>query len=153
MKQNLSNAGFTMIELLLTIVLMSLVFVFGAKGFDYSPAAVQHAMLKVASNLRYAQDRAIVTGKVHGFQTINNTTYQIYESVPGNLTVDPATMGPMQVDLNNSFKGVTFQGNYQVEFNSLGTPTMGIGVNIVMEKAGVTRTISVNGNTGTLNLP
>jgi len=145
--------GSLVLELSVLMVLLGLFSVSFLLSVNPSSAAVQTALLKVTHELRYAQNRAMVTALPHGFRTLSPTRYEIYEQSPGNPTLNPSTQGPMQVDLSGDFKGVTFSGTYQIEFDSLGRPTIGAGTLYSLKNESTERSFGVTTNTGMLVLP
>ncbi len=144
--------GFTVIELVMTLALMGIIAV-GALSIDFEGPSVHAATLKVMADIRYAQDRAMTTGTVHGFRTISTTQYEIYQTAPGTPITDPSTQSPMQINLDTEFTGVSFEDVYQIEFDTLGKPTQGGGQSVSLTSGQVTKTFSVSSNTGLLDLP
>ncbi len=147
------QSGFSAIELVMTMTLLSIFGIGMVSTMDLAPSSTQAAMLKVAEDIRYAQNRAMTTGTAHGFKTTSTTSYEIYQGSPGNPTTDPTTRTAMTVNFNNLFKGVSFQGSYQIQFDGMGKPTVGGGSSVVLQKGTSTRTFTVVANTGFINLP
>lgn len=145
--------GFTMLELVLILTLIGMVSVGLFNATTIQSIDVEPAALKVINDIRYAQDRAMITGRNHGFITNSTTQYTIYDSAPTTPATDPSTQSSMIVNLNPTYKDVAFQNSYQVEFNSLGAPVTGAGINIILSNGSVTKQFSVTNNTGLINLP
>lgn len=147
------SRGSTLFELSLLILLLGLFAVGVLLNFNHSPAVAQTAMFKVANDVRYAQNLAMITGVNHGFHTLSTTRYEIYKQSTGNPVKDPTTTGPMEVDLSTQFKKAGFQESYQVEFNSMGKPVLGGGNRITLTSDNVAKSFSITNNTGMLDLP
>ncbi|MBF0492397.1 MAG: prepilin-type N-terminal cleavage/methylation domain-containing protein [Deltaproteobacteria bacterium] len=148
-----NKRGFSLLELIFTISLISILGLSVVSSSNTSDPTVQSAMLKVVSDIRFAQDRAIITGVNHGFRTISATQYEIYQLTPGNPVNDPSTSAPMQISLYQDYKNVNFARNYQVEFNSYGQPVLGGGLAVNLSKDSSSRTFTVTNNTGLIILP
>ena len=149
----IGSAGFTMVELLLTSLLISIFTVGVVATWDLSQPSVQTSMLRVAQDMRYAQSRSMITGVPHGFRTLNGTQYEIYKGAPGNPASDPSTRMPMVVDLASRVPGTNFQGNYVVQFDQFGFPTLGGGSNVVLSHGNASRTLTVASTTGMIQEP
>ncbi len=147
-----THRGFTALEIILTMVLIGISSVALIQNWDSSQPATYSAVLQVGQDIRYAQSRAMVTGTAHGFRTLSNTQYEIYENAPGNPTEDPSTRDPMVKNLNDRFPGVQFQGTYQIQFDSLGSPTVGGGTAVSLTKGTANRSLTVANTTGMLQL-
>ena len=147
------HSGISLLELIFTLMLVSILGLSVISNSSTADPSVQSAMTKIVSDIRYAQDRAIITGITHGFRTISSNRYEIYQTTPGNPISDPSTSAPMQVNLDNDYKGVTFSGSYQVEFNNFGQPTTGGGSSVRLSKDTSSRTFTITQNTGLVQLP
>ncbi len=150
---NFSQKGFTILELVLIMSLIGIVSVGLFNATTIQTIDVEPATIKVINDIRFAQDRAMVTGRNHGFITNSTTQYTIYDSAPTTPATDPSTQASMIVNLSPTYKNVAFQNNYQIEFNSLGTPVVGSGTNISLSNGSITKQFSVTNNTGLINLP
>lgn len=148
-----NSLGFTLLELVLIVFLLSLTGVGVLISWDLSQPALHGATLKVVKDIRYAQSRAMVTGKMHGFRTLSNSQYEIYQESVGNPIKDPATGQNMQFNLSDAFGNVIFQGTYQVEFDLMGSPTLGGGSTMGLQFGALNKSFTVENNTGRLNLP
>ncbi len=138
--------GISLLELVFMMSLVSILGLSVISNSSTSDVGVQTALMKVVSNVRFAQDRAIVTGINHGFRTISSTQYEIYELNAGNPITDPSTSAPMLISLVNDFKNVSFGGSYQIEFNSFGQPIEGGGSTVTLNKDNSSRTFTVTNN-------
>lgn len=145
--------GFTMLELTLIMLLMGIMTIGAYTMFSPQDIRVDTATLKVIHDIRFAQDRAMITGRNHGFRNTSATQYEIYDSSAGNPTTDPSTQSSMVINLNSNYPNVQFQGNYQWEFNSLGSPVLGGGSSMTLSNGTDTKTFSLTNNTGLINLP
>lgn len=147
------QSGFTLVELFLVMMLMGLSTAALVTQLDFSETRVHTATLKVSKDIQFAQNRAMVTGVMHGFRTVTGTQYEIYEETPGNPVQDPSTGLNMLIDLTNTYGAVNFGDVYQVEFDGLGSPTLGGGAAVTLALGEVNRTFTVEDNTGHINLP
>ncbi len=145
--------GFTLLELVLIMTLLSMVSVGVYSTMTPQVVHVDSALLKVVHDIRFAQDRAMITGRNHGFRTITANQYEIYDTSPGNPTTDPSTQSAMTISLATNFPNVVFQTTYQLEFDSLGAPVTGGGTSVGLSNGTETKTFSLTNNTGLINLP
>ncbi|MCB1213992.1 MAG: prepilin-type N-terminal cleavage/methylation domain-containing protein [Deltaproteobacteria bacterium] len=146
------QAGITMIELILSMSLMGLVSVVAMNQWNFQRPAVYTSTLKVAQDIRYARHRAVLTGQAHGFRNISSTTYEVYEVSSGEAVRNPSTGQSMVIDLAEQFGQSTFQGNYQVEFDNIGSPTLGSGATISLASGDEMLSLSIEPDTGVVNL-
>jgi prepilin-type N-terminal cleavage/methylation domain-containing protein len=150
--QNFKNSsGFSLIELILTLCLLS--FAAMTVNFSLNQSAVSSdlAILKIIGDIRFAQQMALSTGNTYGFHTLTNHSYEIYVGSPGTYAVDPLTQGNFTIDLQTNFNGSTFgASNYQIQFDSTGTPTLGGGQSYTLTNGGSTQTFHVENATGVL---
>ncbi len=148
-------SGFTLLELVLMMSLIGIVSV-GVYS-NMTPHSmnmyVDAAVLKVVHDLRFAQDRAMITGRNHGFRSYSTTQYEIYDTSAGNPITDPSTQGSMVINLNSDYPNVAFAATYQVEFNSLGAPVIGGGGSVTLGNGTESKSFSLTSNTGLINLP
>ncbi len=145
--------GFTLLEIILTMSLLSIVSVGVYSTLTPQLVHVDLAMLKVVHDVRFAQDRAMVSGRNHGFRTITSTQYEIYDTSPGNPITDPSTQSAMTISLASNYPNVAFQGIYRLEFNLLGSPVMGGGSSVGLSNGTETKSFLLTNNTGLINLP
>jgi MSHA pilin protein MshC len=127
------SRGFTIIELLMVVVLISIVAVSVIPKFvDTSAISLQGGAAMVAADIRYTQELAMST---HSPKTITFATNDTF------YTVNSQTMNlPSRVSISN---GATFT------FNSLGEPTAGGGSSVqITTVGGSTKTIAVESYTG-----
>jgi len=126
--------GFTLIELVMVMVLLSIVSVVAYISLgSYKSHHLSAAAEKVAVDLRYAKNLALSSTKWHGvaFPVNPANTYNIYET---DGTTDDTNikslLDPSQdfiVNISDDFGGVTISnvdifGVRQVEFSPLGEP-------------------------------
>ena len=124
--------GFTIIELLMVVVLISILAVSIVPKFvDTSAISLQGGAAMVAADIRYTQELAMST---HTPKTITFTTNDTF------YTVNAQTMNlPSRVSISS---GATFT------FNSLGEPTTGGGSSVEIQAGSSTKTITVESYTG-----
>jgi prepilin-type N-terminal cleavage/methylation domain-containing protein len=126
------SKGFTLIELIMVIVLISILAVSVVPKFmDTSAISLVGAAAVVVADIRYTQELAMST---HAPKTITFTTNDTF------YTVVSQTMNlPSRVSISS---GATFT------FNSLGEPTTGGGSSVEIQAGSSTKTISVDSYTG-----
>ena len=124
--------GFTLIELIMVIVLISIISVSVMPKFlDTSAISLQGGAAMVRADIRYTQELAMST---HAPKTITFTTNDTF------YTVVSQTMNlPSRVSISS---GETFT------FNSLGEPTAGGGSSVEIQAGSSTKTITVESYTG-----
>jgi MSHA pilin protein MshC len=127
------SRGFTLVELIMVVVLISILAVSVVPKFvDTSAISLQGGAAMVLADIRYTQELAMST---HSPKTITFTTNDTF------YTVNSQTMSlPSRVSISN---GATFT------FNSLGEPTAGGGSSVqITTVGGSTKTITVESYTG-----
>ncbi len=127
-----SSQGFTIIELIMVVVLISILAVSVVPKFmDTSAISLQGGAALVVADIRYTQELAMST---HAPKTITFTTNDTF------YTVNSQTMNlPSRVSISS---GATFT------FNSLGEPTTGGGSSVEIQAGSSTKTITVENYTG-----
>jgi prepilin-type N-terminal cleavage/methylation domain-containing protein len=170
------ETGFTLIELVLTIIIVSILGAVVSIGLSgLSTARLDQAVNKVVSDLRYAQQLAISTQSRHGM-TVNSTSqYTIHRDPADTAILDPANLGSNLVVNFNTYQqgqlaGVVFTSatpyyataspcggtSTQIEFNSIGAPTdtngnlLACTSTIMLSYSGNTHAITIQQNTGKL---
>ncbi len=129
--------GFTIIELVMILTLIAILAAVAIPRFSsYGATKQRNAVLKIASDIRYAQNRATTTQMRHRMNFNTSTTYDIqfcngiYNTAACTcpawvLATDPYTRGSFQINLNNDFSGASIStpaaGSW-LEFDSLGRP-------------------------------
>ena len=127
-----STQGFTLVELILVVVLISVLSVsFLPKFFDTGSISVAGAAVMAAADIRYTQELAMGT---HASKSIVFTSGNTHYTV-GSQTVNL----PSKVSISS---GATFT------FNSLGEPTGGGGSSVTLSAGAETKTITVDSYTG-----
>jgi prepilin-type N-terminal cleavage/methylation domain-containing protein len=126
------SRGFTMVELIMVVVLISILAVsFVPKFLDTSAISLAGGAAMAAADIRYTQELAMGTNSV---KTIVFTTSNSY------YTVDSRNVDlPSKVTISS---GATFT------FNSLGEPTVGGGNSVTLSAGAETKTITVESYTG-----
>ncbi len=127
-----SSQGFTLVELIMVIVLISIIAVSVIPKFwDTSAFSLEGGAAMVVADIRYTQELAMST---HAPKTITFTTSDTF------YTVNSQTMKlPSRVSISS---GATFT------FNSLGEPTTGGGSSVEIQAGSSTKTITVESYTG-----
>jgi Tfp pilus assembly protein FimT len=143
-----NNRGFTVIELVLTGVIIALMTGVYLTFVDFTDTALDRATRRFESDLRYAQQIATAEEVNCGIITTGNNTYNVYRGNPGTLLLDPHTQQAMSVDFVASFDSVAFAGPYQVEFDILGRPVLGAGQQMTLSLNNQNRSVTVLTTTG-----
>lgn len=141
--------GFTLMELLLVMGMISVIaLLFVSYTGDVGNVAVDALTRKIQSDIRYAQQLATSSGVAHGVQFVQGGNYTVYVDNATTPALDPLTRMPMVEDMVN-FGDVQIVNNYQVEFDTLGKPTVGGGGNVeVLAGSGAWRRVYIIKNTG-----
>ncbi len=141
--------GFTMIELLLVISMLSVVaLLFISYSGDVGNVSVDALSRKIQSDIRYAQQLATTTGSTHGVVFNAGGNYVVYLGTESNPVEDPVDKQPM-VESGADFGDIGIANSYRVEFNKLGAPLVGGGGNVeVVADNGARRRVYVIENTG-----
>ena len=151
-------SGFTLIELIMVIVVLLIVAAFVApKITGVTGTRVNAAARNISADIRYAQQLAISTQTNHGviFNANPANTYSIYRGTTSTIITDSFTGAAYTVQLNTGdYSGVTINGGYTVEFDSLGSPITGGGSSVTVSAGGSApvRTIAVAANTGKVSI-
>jgi type II secretory pathway pseudopilin PulG len=172
-----SEEGFTLIELVLTLLVIIILGGAASIGLSgLSTARLDQAVNKVVGDLRYAQQLAISTQSRHGLTIGSASGYSLHidgAAAPlcdlETCIKDPTNLGQnFQVNFNTYQQGqlanVVFNpvapfcggaGN-TIEFNSLGAPTntngvvLGCDSSLTLSYSGNIHTITIEQNTGNL---
>ena len=126
------SRGFTLVEIIMVVVLISILAVSVVPKFvDTSAISLQGGAAMVRADIRYTQELAMST---HAPKTITFTTSDTF------YTVNSQTMNlPSRVSISS---GAAFT------FNSLGEPTTGGGSSVEIQAGSSTKTITVESYTG-----
>ena len=148
--------GFTLIELVMIITLLAILAAVAIPRFSGFGAIKQgNAVMKIASDIRYAQNRATTTQQRSRVSFVDATNYEVYFCATytqatctctsgWSFATDPYTRGNFQVNLNTDYSGVTIASTVSLlEFDSLGRPYNG-GVSCTAS-AGATVTVTYSG--------
>lgn len=139
--------GFTIIELVMVLILLAILAAVAIPRFSgYGGMKQGNAVLKIASDIRYAQNKATTTQKRSRVLFTGSTNYDIYSCATASQCPCASWILFSQVNLNNDYPGVTISsGVAEIEFNSLGRPD-GAGSCTALA-ADVTVTVSYSGET------
>lgn len=149
--------GFTFIELILVLVVMSILAIVAMpKGYDaMTTIPLETAAQRLKVDIRYAQSLATTTGESHGFRVTGETSYELYNADTGELVTSPHTQSAMQEEINDGtyLDGIVFSAtDYEVVFDSYGRPTTGGGTTIEISDNGVIRQIYISNTSGLVSL-
>jgi len=116
--------GFTLIELVMILTLLAILAAVAIPRFSgYGAIKQGNAVLKIASDIRYAQNRATTTQKRSKVSFTGPTIYDIYSCATASQCPCASWTLFSSVDLNSDYPGVTISSSVaDLEFNSLGRP-------------------------------
>ena len=145
--------GFSAAEVILTLALLGILAV---AAFYLLPSvgdvSLDAAAVQVRNDIEYAQQNAMTTGQTSGVAFTNNGSYTVYQGTTSTPLSSPLTRSNMVITLSSSYPGVAISGNYTVEFDSMGKPTIGGAGSVNLVLGGHTKTITVTANTGRVTL-
>jgi prepilin-type N-terminal cleavage/methylation domain-containing protein len=159
----LAANGFSLIEVIVVLVVLSIVLAVFATRSTSTGAAVAQAEVIVA-NMRFAQARAMSTDSVWGLNFLSNSSFVVFKNGDTTQTVCPPGGTGGQADCSGgntvtlaSGATVTYGGAI-ISFNTLGTPCTDQAGNTlqtanprtftVTDPGGATRSITVYRETG-----
>jgi MSHA pilin protein MshC len=165
MKKNMRRKGFTLIELVMVIVLIGIIAVFIApRMVDVTGTKAGAFRDKLRADIRYAQNLAMTQnrryrvyvntapGPANGYAVMNDSNGNGTWGEAGEIALDPAGSSNFVVTLNTGdYAGITVStpaGGF-IEFDSLGRPTIGGGVVLLVTPGG--RTVTISDQTGAVN--
>ncbi|WDN87757.1 hypothetical protein BuS5_00725 [Desulfosarcina sp. BuS5] len=112
------NSGFTLVELLAVIVVLSTISAVAVSRFYFSDSNLEAQTEAIKVYLRYAQVRSMNTETVWGI-SCDGTDLWLYRD--GNINNKVLPAGEDGVDVNLAEKGISM-GAFTVSFNSWGKP-------------------------------
>lgn len=148
MGKNKDNAGFTIIELVIVMILIAIISVVGIVSLKApSDTAIELAARKVSYDIGYVRERAMTTAKSH---KIYINTPDRFRAGFGNYTliINPENQTPFDINLSTKYTGVAFFKNYSVKFDALGVGRFGNVTSIVLTAAGKTKAVKIVPQTG-----
>ncbi len=162
-----NGTGFTIVELIMTMMLIGILSMVAIPFFaDVPSAKVDSAAKKLVSDLSYTRQLARNRNEIYGISfNVDADQYTVHLYNPSTNTettvTDPMTRTPMVIDLTQmpGLSGVDIQaagfgGSSKVRFSPHGVPAKGSGTilatagTVVLEEGGVTRTVAVQPSTG-----
>ncbi len=150
LRRNTSSAGFTLIESVIVILLLSILAAYVLpKAFSTSAMTLESQARTLASDLQRAQHLAATSG-----QTVlvcaNNTTYLLQQggTCPSPLPATQTTQ-PVFVSLGN---GVTFTSRPALSYNSMGQPSAAANFTIKASDTTASYTVSVAALSGLVSM-
>jgi MSHA pilin protein MshC len=108
--------GFTLIELVIVLVILSIMAAFALPRMATTDTTVAAQADRLARDLRHAQAMAMNQGRTLSFDIQAPAAYRVADS--GTTVTDPASMEAFLITLDN---GVTVAGT-DIDFDSLGRP-------------------------------
>ncbi|MBF0136945.1 MAG: prepilin-type N-terminal cleavage/methylation domain-containing protein [Magnetococcus sp. DMHC-1] len=132
-----TQAGYSLIEVLVTILIIGIVASTGYVSFPEGNVALRSAAEQFAQDVRFAQTLAMNRGVPHQVN-VTGSTYSVTTSTDTTATISGSTLD-----------GITFGGNFPVVFNGLGRPTSNAGAK-VLTTGGQTVTVNIRSETGSV---
>lgn len=143
-----NQGGFTLIEMVVTMALVSILFITAVGGYRYFSAnrALDVAAREVRSQIREAQAMAVSTGNTHRVFFDVSGGYFVMQKRQGSEWVNaaPAEDLPSAVEFDSS-SPPNFDGDGYIEFYARGTSESGSLV--LQNRNSQMKTISVDGET------
>ena len=151
----LDNSGFTIVELLAVIVLISIISAVVVSRFYFSDSNLEAQTEAIKVYLRYAQVRSMNTESVWGINCNENVLYLYRYDPETESEIKILLPGEDGVDASLDEKGISMDP-FMVSFNSWGKPcTDAVGVTEALEdidltvsSGSVARNITITKNTG-----
>lgn len=149
MRHVCTQKAFTLVEFVLVIAVLGIISVAAiTMSPSVTPARLDAAARQVQSDIEYAKQNAMMTTTDSGVDFVADGDYTVYENSTATPLASPLTKQNMVIKLSEKFPGISIQGNYTVEFNQFGAPTVGGGGTVVITDGTNTKTILVTANTG-----
>ncbi|OPL15163.1 MAG: hypothetical protein AVO39_01815 [delta proteobacterium MLS_D] len=142
--------GFTMIEVIAVLLIIGITAAIAvARIGDTSIYDVHSQVEVIKSHLRYAQSRAMATGKEWGVKVTSETTYYLFDGADSDTPVRFLGENDPTVDLAAKHSGVTIAPDSQtVTFDAYGSPGDTTLTLTVTGAGGRSMDITVTKNTG-----
>lgn len=143
----LTSRGYSMIELVLTILLISIIAVGATTLFPGRSINLAAQAQQVASDIRYTQSLSMTRGERHRINFATSTTYVILNSA-GVAVAHPATGSSAPISLQS---GITLAPLTSVRFDGKGTPSSAPTLTLTAD--GSQRTVTITAGTGRVAVP
>lgn len=145
---NKQEEGFTLIELVATVALMSILFVMAVGGykFFYTNRALDVAAREITAQIREAQAKAVSTGNTHRIVFNTSDSTYILQRRQGSEWANAGAPGelPSRVFFDSAAPP-DFAGDADMEFYARGLSDS--GTLVLRNSNSKTKTISVDGET------
>ncbi len=115
------DSGFTLLELLAVIVVLSTISAVAVSRFYFSDSNLQAQTEAIKVYLRYAQARSMNTESVWGINCAENVLYLYRYDPDTENEIKVLLPGEDGVDVDLAEKGISMEG-FTVSFNSWGKP-------------------------------
>lgn len=150
------QAGFTMVELIIVIVVIAILSVFLLPSMPASTLNLQYSAAQVLNDIRYAQALSMATGQRYRLVQVSSNSYSITDQ-SGNAIIMPSGGTVMLFSNGITFSAFTNLPNNLVAFNSQGIPYTDTSIpgtalastaTITLTAAGATRSMTISPQTG-----
>jgi len=146
--QKRRSAGFTLIEMVVTLALVSILFIMAVGGYRYFSAnrALDVAAREIRIQIREAQSMAVSTGNTHRvYFNVSDDTFVMQRRQGSDwVNASPAEALPSAVNFDSS-SPPNFDGDAYIECFARGTSES--GTLVLQNRNSKTKTISVDGET------
>jgi MSHA pilin protein MshC len=147
------NRGFSLIELIVTIILLAIISTYAIPRLDLNPIKNQGFYDLATSSIRYAQKRAVSTGCIVEFQITNAGCHLNWDSCDSGSNLTNPSNNNTNFCLDSEPDGNVSNGTFQ--FDRIGRPmdTMGAELTSSEDITIGTRTIRLEAQTGYVHEP
>lgn len=146
-----SSKGFTLIELVTTIVAVSILAISLAPIDAFQQFNLEMAAQRVEQEIRLAKELASTSNVNHGFAFATNAPYTVYRQPGFTVVTNPLTREPLSTDISEQFDNVHILNSGQFEFDSNGIPVIGGDTTVQVGDNQNTVTIQVGSTTGIIS--
>jgi MSHA pilin protein MshC len=149
-RHNTIMAGFTLVELVAVMVVVSVLAVMATTKFNLGQRDLDAVAKSLRSNLQLAQDLAMTHGSTYGFHMRSATQYEIFQSSAGTPASNPLDNSNFVVTISP----VQFSGSpSDIPFLKSGSPNIAADATITLTASGGgSRIITVQQNTGFVSI-
>lgn len=145
--------GFTAVEALLTLAVAGILALAAVLLLPpVGEVTLNSAAIQVRNDIEYAQQNAMDTGQTSGVVFVDHGSYTVYQGTVSTPLSSPLTQASMIITLSTSYPGVAISGNYTVEFDRMGKPSVGGGGSITLTSTSSSKIITVTANTGRVKI-
>lgn len=152
-----AEAGFTLVELLFVILIVGIISIMVAPGWQVAPGlGLEFEARRVLDDIRFTQAMSITSGQRYRWVQLSSSSYAVYNEA-GTPLVLPAGSTAAVLTSSVTFSGLSNLPNNLIAFDSLGTPYITSGypgtvlsstASITLSNGSTSRTIQITPQTG-----